>query len=439
MKNKEDQNIEWKRKWDDSFLKQICSFANTEGGSVFIGIDDNGNVYNLGNIEQLLEKIPNKVITLLGISPEVNLCKTTQGEYIEIKIKPSSSAVAYKDIYYKRVGSTTRKITGNDLMNFLNEKAQKSWDSITIPNIKVKDLDSGAFELFKKEALKNNKISESILNDNNNNIIKNLDLIKNGDLTRAAILLFHKNPEKTIHGAYIRIAYFKSDTNVIFDDEIYGNLFYQFNKTIDLLETKYIKALISYEKQRKETYEYPYKALREAVLNAITHKDYSNGNPIEIKVYDDKIIIRNETKLPENWTVENVIKEHVSKPYNPNIAHVFSRAGFIERWGRGILLIIEKCKENNLPEPLFVYENPDFKLTIRKDYSNDYLEKLGLNERQVKAIMYIREYHKISNAKYRELCNTSKGTATRDLKELTEQFKIFIKKGKGAGIFYELI
>jgi len=122
-------------------------------------------------------------------------------------------------------------------------------------------------------------------------------------LKRAAILLFHPKPEKYVTGAYIKIGYFENEVDLIFQDESHGNFFMQIEQTMDLLFTKYIKAIISYEGiTRVETYEYPREAIRKALLNAIAHKDYSGGIPIQIKVFKDRIMIWNDGQLPENWT-----------------------------------------------------------------------------------------------------------------------------------------
>lgn len=109
-----------------------------------------------------------------------------------------------------------------------------------------------------------------------------MQLKENSFLKRAAILLFHSTPEKFVTGAYIKIGYFETDDNLQFQDEVHGNLFEQVEKTMDLLFTKYLKALISYEGiNRIETFEYPKDAVREALLNAIAHKDYSGGTPFK--------------------------------------------------------------------------------------------------------------------------------------------------------------
>lgn len=92
----------------------------------------------------------------------------------------------------------------------------------------------------------------------------------------------------------------------------------------------------------------------------MTHKDYSEGTPIQISVYDDKIIIWNEGQLPENWTVEDLRRKHPSKPYNPDIANALFRSGYIESWGRGTLNMIKDCLAAGLPEPRYYFDMSGF-------------------------------------------------------------------------------
>ena len=210
--------------------------------------------------------------------------------------------------------------------------------------------------------------------------------------------------------------------------------YYQFNFT------KYIKAPISYEGiNRVETYEYPKDAVREALLNAIAHKDYSGGVPIQISVYTDKIIIWNEGQLPENWTVKNLLEKHASRPYNPDIANALFRSGYIESWGRGTLKIIRECKQAGIPEPVFSYDSSDISVEFRKDiYNEKYLQSLNLNDRQVKAVLFTKEKGKLTNSDYQTLNDVSRETATIDLKELIDKQLIKPSGQKGAGAFYTL-
>ncbi len=136
---------------------------------------------------------------------------------------------------------------------------------------------------------------------------------------------------------------------------------------LDLLLSKYLEAAIRCAGiSRIEEYPYPEPALREALLNAIAHKDYGSGNPIQIKVYDDRITFWNAGQLPETWTVADLLKEHPSIPFNPDIATAFFRAGLIEAWGRGTLKIIRECKEAGLPRLLFLMTFRDSGLILKE-------------------------------------------------------------------------
>jgi ATP-dependent DNA helicase RecG len=116
--------------------------------------------------------------------------------------------------------------------------------------------------------------------------------------------------------------------------------------------------------QRVETFPVPEPALREAVLNALIHKDYSTGTPIQIRVYADKLTIWNTGQLPASWTVHKLIAVHSSQPFNPDLANVFFRAGEIEAWGRGIQRILEACREAGSPDPHFDYESTGIGVTF---------------------------------------------------------------------------
>jgi ATP-dependent DNA helicase RecG len=436
----ETQDIEYKSSWRDEYLKWICGFANANGGIIFLGKDDAGIVVGLSDSKKLLEDIPNKARETMGILVDVNLHKTTQGEFIEIKVESYPYPVNYKGQYHYRSGSTKQELKGAALDKFLLQKNGKRWDGVPVPKVSVKDLKQETFEFFRKRAMKSQRIDEDSLTDSNEHLIANLQLQEGEYLKRAAILLFHSTPEKFITGAYLKIGYFESDDDLKFQDEIHGNLFEQIEKSMDLLFTKYIKAEISYEGiNRVEKFDYPKEAVREALLNAFAHKDYSGGVPIQISVYSDKIIFWNEGQLPENWTLQTLLEKHASRPFNPDIANALFRSGYIESWGRGTIKIIKECKAAGIPEPIFRYDSSDFSVEIRKDiYNEKYLLSLDLNERQVKAVLYAKDKGEITNRDYQTLNDVSRETATRDFKELIDKQLIKSSGQKGAGAFYTL-
>ncbi len=435
----ESQNIEFKVAWRDEYLKWICGFANAYGGTIFIGKDDSGNVIDLGDAKKLLEEIPNKVRDILGILVDVNLHQTDHGKFIKILVEQYPYPVNYKGQYHYRSGSTKQELKGAALDKFLLQKKGKRWDGVPVPNVSTNDLKQETFDFFRKRAFRSQRIDEESLADSNVHLIENLQLKEGKFLKRASILLFHPNPEKYITGAYIKIGFFESDSDLRFQDEIHGNLFEQIEKTTELIFTKYIKALISYEGlNRVETYEYPKEAIREALLNAVAHKDYSGGVPIQISVYTDKLLIWNEGQLPENWTIKNLLKKHASRPYNPDIANTLFRSGYIESWGRGTIKIINECKKAGIPEPVFTYNSSDISVEFRKDIFNEkHLQSLDLNVRQVKAVLYVKEKGRITNKEYQDINNTTDRTALRDLETLIE-LKIIKRIGEKKGAYYEL-
>lgn len=158
----------------------------------------------------------------------------------------------------------------------------------------------------------------------------------------------------------MKIGFFETDADLLYQDEVHGSILEQIDKIVELVYLKYMKAKISYEgMQRIERYFVPEDALREALLNALCHKQYQSGVPIQISVYDDKLYIANCGCLPENWTLENLMRKHASSPYNPNIAHVFYLAGFIESWGRGVEKICSACQKDGVPQPVYTINPGD--------------------------------------------------------------------------------
>ena len=155
----------------------------------------------------------------------------------------------------------------------------------------------------------------------------------------------------------MKIGFFRSDADLLYHDEIHGDLFAQVAQTQDLLLTKYLRAGISYRGlQRREQFPVPEAALREAVLNAIIHKDYAAGTPIQISVYAHKLLLWNPGALPPDWTVAKLKGKHPSQPFNPDVANAFFRAGLIEAWGRGIARMMQACRAAGTPPPVLRYE-----------------------------------------------------------------------------------
>ena len=363
-------NVEWKSSWKDDYLSWICGFANAQGGSLYIGLDDEGHPVGLKDCGKLLEDLPNKIRDAMGIVVNVNLHKEGSMEYLEIEVPPYPIAISCRGSYYYRSGSTNQRLTGPELESFILRRRGISWDHIPLLNFAMEDIDDDVIKRFKARAARKGRIDESVLNESKENLMEKLHLINSGYLTNAAMLLFSADPEKWLLGTYTKIGYFENDADLLYQDEIHGSVLDQVDKIIELVHLKYMKAKISYAGiQRIERYFVPEDALREALLNAIIHKDYAKGIPVQISVYEDKLYIANCGQLPENWTVESLMTKHASQPFNPHVAHVFYLAGFIESWGRGIEKIYDACRNDGVPLPEYTIHPGDImiKFTAPED------------------------------------------------------------------------
>ena len=273
-------------------------------------------------------------------------------------------------------------------------------------------------------------------------LMNNLHLIdEDGYLIRAAMLAFYKDPEKWVTGSYIKIGYFgKSDSDLVYQDEVHGPLIEQVDKTVDLVYTKYMKALIDYEGvQRIEQFMFHKDAFREILLNAIVHKDYSSYNPIQISVYEDKIYIWNDGEMPPNLdSTDKLFMKHSSKPYNPKLANIFFKSGMIEAWGRGFEKIREACAlyDGPLPE----YEINEAGIMVLCKACDRYLELIPAKKKVdsiisderimsgkmselrkepiVKIVNYLKDNEEITTAKGVEITGKSEAQVRRYLKVL---------------------
>ena len=340
----EKQNIEWKAKWKDSYLEWICGFANAQGGKIYIGCNDDGKVIGLTNTRKLLEDIPNKIRNAMSIIVDVNLLTEGEKEYIEIVVPPYPVAISCKGVYYYRSGSTMQTLSGPELESFILRKRGASWDSMPLPGFTVNDIDDELVQKFKSLAVKKGRVDRSVLDESKESLMEKLRLTNAGYYTNAAMLLFSKNPDKWHLGAYTKIGFFESDADLRYQDEIHGSILEQVDKVMEVLHLKYMKAKISYEGiQRIERYFVTDEALREALLNALCHKQYESCIPIQISVYEDCLYIANCGKLPENWTVDNLI--------------------------RGIEKICQSCIEDRSPLPEYTINSGDImiKFTALED------------------------------------------------------------------------
>lgn len=367
----ESQHTEWKESWRDEYLKWVCAFANSEGGVLLIGKSDQGAVKNVSNARKLLEDLPAKIKNHLGIVCEVKLKSEDAKKYLEIVVQAYTNPISYKGKYYVRSGSSTHALNGVELTEFLLKKSGQTWDAITAEDASIADIDGKSIRDFIASSKSKNRLPQTDgLSDLE--ILEKLRLADDGKIKRAALVLFGKDPNRFFANCKIMIGRFGSDSEeLIAHEPIEGNLIYLLRETQDLLNYKFLNRAVDFEGlHRKEEDEYPAAALREMLLNALVHKKYM-GAAIQIRVFENKLSIWNEGKLPEGLSIDNLKEEHNSKPPNPLIADACFKAGYIDTWGRGTLKIYKACAEARLPEPQIMEKNGGIEVTLFKAVASE--------------------------------------------------------------------
>ena len=195
-------------------------------------------------------------------------------------------------------------------------------------------------------------------------LLDKLGLLTDGKLKRAAVLLFYARPEELITGSFVKIAKFSSGSEIAYHDDLHGSLLQIADQVVKLIYLKYLKASVFYSNEiRVEDYPFERAAVREAVFNALIHNNYAESVPIQIRIEDDAMYISNTGVLPHGWTTGTLLERHRSRPFNPDIANTFFRAGYVETWGRGIQKICDACREAGKPQPEYTLQGWD--LTVK--------------------------------------------------------------------------
>ncbi len=362
----ESQNIEWKQTWRDEYLKWICGFANAQGGRVYIGKDDAGKVVDLKNSEKLMEDLPNKIRDQLGLMPHINLLNENGKAYLEIVVAPSNVPISLRGSYYWRSGSVKQELKGSALTDFIMKKSGVTWDRVIEEKATLDDIDETAIAIFRKDAQKAGRLPD--LSDlSTQEVLKKLRVLTRDGLTRAAVVLFGKDPGEFYPNLFVKIGRFgKSDVDLRFQEVCEGNLIQMLRDVVEQLEKKFLTKPIRFEGiHRIEELEYPVEALREMLLNALVHRNYL-GSMTQMKVYDDRLTLWNAGSLPEELTVEQLFQTHESIPRNPLLADVCYKTGYVDSWGRGVEKITDACRDAHLPSPQFVERSGGFLVELSR-------------------------------------------------------------------------
>jgi ATP-dependent DNA helicase RecG len=433
----ESEIVEFKESFNKETIETAGSFANTRGGIIFIGVSDEGKINGIQIAKEALNSWVNQISqsTEPRIIPEIEQSEIDGKTVVLILIKEFPiKPVSVKGRFFKRVGNSNRMMAPQEITELHLRSMGTSWDAFPAGNKTLEDIDLKKVERYMKEA---NATGRRNMNGSPQEVLEKLELVKDGRATWAAILLFGKDSQKPL----VHCGRFRTDKIQIIDDfMIERDLISQVDEVMKFI-TRSISVRYEFEGEprRKEVWDYPLEALREATINAIVHRDYTAPSDIQIEIYDDRLEVWNPGRLLPGITIDDLYKkEHRSVIRNKQIAQVFYDVGYIEKYGSGTIKMIELCKRQGLPSPDFREVAGGFSVIFRKDiYTEEYLRSLGLNDRQIKAVMYVKERGKITNRGYREMTGLSDEGVRMDVNELVEK-GILLPKGRGRGAHYVL-
>ncbi len=357
-------------------FETLCAFLNGGGGTVLFGVTDNGQI--LGQqvhdktrqeLSRELSKIEPKAtpdIHYIDVAPDkqVIVIEATSGKHIPY---------AFNGRAYERNQSTTERMTQHRYEQLIIQRGQLNhdWDEYPANDYTIDDLDHEEIQRTIKEGVDLNRISVKALSYSIEQVLNNLQLIDHGTLNHAAVVLYAKDPETIYNRCMIRLARFKGVDNIgdfIDNQQVSGNAFHLISTAIEFA-LRYLPIASYFEPNRPQRIDQPavpVLALREALINAVCHRDYTVRNAtLSMAIYDDRLEIWNVGELPPQLEINDLREPHGSYPRNETIAKVFYKRGWIESWGTGTLRMIGYCKQNKTPEPEFIQYSGGFAVVFK--------------------------------------------------------------------------
>jgi len=452
VKEKENKDLDFKLELPESkkAAQLVTAFYNSRGGKIILGVEDKSRKPIGIKEPQKTEHRFTQIIRhwcKLDEEPKIEFIKYKNKDLIIIhcpKGKDTPYFVRGESKPRVRIGSSNVVANKEEIARLYREGSSRSFDIETVPKADINDLNLKAIKQYLKESHLTNKLNEKHFFE----VISKEGFVSYNKNTReyvptyAGILLFGKHPQINIPYSTILADRYKGIDMVEWIDknEFNGNLF----ELIDKCENFFLRNMKTAAKavgfRTEHKTEYPIDALKEALINALVHRDYLEKENIMIRMFDNRIEIISPGELLRPLTIENLENlNYKPKSRNKIIVDVFLRRKLMDKRGSGILRMREAMKEWKLPEPRFEENTGYFVITFKgpsraeKPLDEEILR--DLNERQKKALSYIKDKGRITSGEYGKLNNVVKNTAYRDLMELLGK-DIIKQKGIGRGIYY---
>lgn len=441
--NDETREIELKKTTGElkDGMKSACAFLNTDGGWLIFGVTPTTlRIVGQDVTESTRRDI---ALALTHLEPALDI----EVEYIDVPDSDGKQLIVmhfdkwvwgmepytYHKCPYYRVESVTKEMPRDMFVERL--KAARpldfAWDEQIAQGITINDLDEERIRNAVRLGIAGGRINASAEGATVETLLGKLKLLNDGKLTNAAVMLFGKNTDDYPQ-LLMRMACFKgNDKNEFLDNKRqYGNFF-------DLLDAGTAFCFRNLRlsgkivgMRREEQLEIPAEALREALINALCHRDYSNPRAsVSLAIYSDRVEIVNPGRFPTQLTPENIKRQHDSYPYNIKIAQVLYQTTYLENWGSGVMRMMDLCKAQHIANP--DYQLGDNTVTIifrrrndsQSDSQND--SQKSLNERQKKIVMLMRNDQHISVGSIAVKLSLSAPTIYREIKKINTVSELY--------------
>lgn len=317
------------------------------------------------------------------------------------------------------------------------------FDDSVCEGSQLKDIDYSQVNAFVETAEANGRLTLKG-SRSPKSVLQNFNLLRGDQPTNAAILLFGKNPNRFFNNIQVHCFHFlgtEKHKPIASQQPYEGRLFEVIDQSVEFVLGKINRSVGTHESsiQSPVEFEIPRSAVTEAIVNAVTHRNYRNNGFVQVIVFADRIEVWNPGALPPGLTPEMLREPHGPIPNNPLIAEPLFRVKYVEKAGTGTTDMIADCKAAGLPEPDFEQRGPHFVVTLWRDWlTNAVMIELGLSDRQIKAVKYAKLNGRITNKEYQQLTGVVDRTVLRELKDLLNK-EVFEKVGQtGRGTYYIL-
>src|SRR3989338_10154947 len=440
----ETQEVELKQSFHSSqdFSKLMCGFANTQGGMIIVGVNAKKVIIGIKeDVDELQQKISASAQAVSHpLVPDIQVHTIDGKKVVAIVIQKAidNTFHTFQGAIYVKVGSTLKKFEGNQLVDFLRNKQILCFDEIS-SDATLDDLDVGKI----KEYLKTRNQEDFLKQNSVENFLLSSKLAtKNGNLNikNATALFFTKEPEKFFPQIEINLAQFDGvePVKIISHQLIQSDPVNSIEKSLSFVKKNLSKSIeITDKAKREEKFEYPIDVVREAIVNAVAHRDYFSKDAIKIYLFSNRIEITSPGSLP--FGLPRELFGTLTVRRNPIIYRLLRDYDYVEGLGSGVPRMINSMREQGLKDPEFgIYEH-FFRIFLYnlKGSQKPIEEYADLNERQKKAVEFLKKHKSLKTKKYMELNNTSFGTAIADITELLK-FKYVKKVGSYRGAYYVL-